>query len=70
MWYPSGGELCDAFELAKGCKGKPTVIIANTTKGCGSAVMENKAAWHHKVPTPEEAGQIMRDLDARKEALS
>ena len=40
------------------------------TKGCGSAVMENKAAWHHKVPTPEEAGQIMRDLDARKEALS
>lgn len=64
------GELCDAFELAKGCKGRPTVIIANTTKGCGSAVMENKAAWHHKVPTPEEVGQIMRDLDARKEALS
>ncbi len=47
-------------------KGKPTVIIANTTKGCGSSVMENKAEWHHKVPTPEEVEQIMKDLDERK----
>ena len=62
--------LVHAFELAKHCKGKPTVIIANTTKGCGSSVMENKAEWHHKVPTPEEVEQIMKDLDERKEALS
>lgn len=61
--------LVHAFELAKHCKGKPTVIIANTTKGCGSSVMENKAEWHHKVPTPEEVEQIMKDLDERKEAL-
>ena len=40
-----------AFEEAKATKGQPTVIIANTVKGCGSPVMENKAAWHHKVPT-------------------
>ena len=62
--------LVHAFELAKHCKGKPTVIIANTTKGCGSSVMENKAEWHHKVPTPEEVEQIMKDLEERKEALS
>lgn len=62
--------LVHAFELTKHCKGKPTVIIANTTKGCGSSVMENKAEWHHKVPTPEEVEQIMKDLDERKEALS
>ena len=55
---------------SSGCKGKPTVIIANTTKGCGSSVMENKAEWHHKVPTLEEVEQIMKDLDERKEALS
>lgn len=61
--------LCDAFELAKAHKGKPTVIIANTVKGCGSAVMENKAAWHHKVPTAEEAKQIMKDLESRKAAF-
>ena len=62
--------LIHAFELAKHCKGKPTVIIANTTKGCGSSVMENKAEWHHKAPTPEEVEQIMKDLEERKEALS
>ncbi|MDD3217639.1 MAG: transketolase [Lachnospiraceae bacterium] len=61
-------ELDKAFTLAKETKGKPTVIIANTTKGCGSSVMENKANWHHKVPTAEEYTQIMKDLDARKEA--
>lgn len=32
--------------------------------------MENKAEWHHKVPTPEEVEQIMKDLEERKEALS
>lgn len=61
-------ELDKAFTEAKETKGKPTVIIANTTKGFGSAVMEDKAAWHHKVPTPEEVAQIMADFDARKEA--
>lgn len=62
-------QLCDAFALAKACQGKPTVIIANTVKGCGSAVMENKVEWHHKVPTPEETEQIMQDLEERKVAV-
>lgn len=62
-------ELIQAFNEAKTVKGKPTVVIANTTKGFGSSVMENKAAWHHKVPNAEEYDQIMKDLDARKEAL-
>lgn len=61
-------QLHDAFEEAKRVKGKPTVIIADTIKGCGSAVMENKANWHHKVPTKEEYDQIMRDLEMRREA--
>ncbi len=59
--------LHGAFEEAKQTKGCPTLIIANTTKGCGSPVMENKAAWHHKVPTAEEYAQIMADLKAREE---
>ena len=62
-------ELCAAFEAAKSYKGKPTVIIANTIKGCGSAIMENKANWHHKVPNQEEFNQIMKDLEERKEAV-
>ncbi len=58
-----------AFCEAKATKNKPTVIIAKTTKGCGSAVMENKAGWHHRVPTSEEYEQIKADLQARKAAL-
>ena len=55
-------ELDAAFEEAKTVKGKPTVLIANTVKGCGSSVMENKASWHHHVPGDEEYEQIMKDL--------
>lgn len=62
-------ELDAAFTEAKTIKGKPTVVIANTIKGCGSAVMENKANWHHKVPSSEEYAQIMQDFKERKEAL-
>lgn len=61
-------QLNAAFEEAKTVKGRPTVLIANTVKGCGSSVMENKAGWHHHVPNEEEYTQIMKDLDERKEA--
>ena len=60
--------LREAFEQAKARKGKPTVIIANTVKGKGSPVMENKAGWHHKVPSEEERAQIRADLDKAREA--
>ena len=63
-------ELHAAFEEAKRVKGKPTVLIANTVKGKGSSIMENKANWHHKVPTQEEYDIIMKDLKTAEEALS
>ena len=56
-----------AFSLAEETKCKPTVIIANTTKGFGSPVMENKASWHHHLPNAEEYAQITEDFAARKE---
>ncbi len=61
-------QLKTAFDSAKETKGKPTVLIANTVKGKGSSVMENKANWHHKVPNAEELEQIRKDLAAGKEA--
>ena len=62
--------MCAALDSAKAVMGKPTLIVANTTKGKGSAVMENKASWHHHVPTQEEYEQIMADLAAHeKEAM-
>ena len=60
--------LLQAFSQAAETKGRPSVIIANTTKGFGSPVMENKANWHHKVPTQEEYNQIISDFAAKKEA--
>lgn len=57
-----------AFVLAASTKGKPTLLIANTIKGYGSALMENKAGWHHHLPNKEEYRQIVADLAARKEA--
>ncbi len=60
-------ELDRAYTQAKEAKGKPTVIISNTTKGYGSPLMENKAGWHHHLPTAEEYEQIRRDFAAGKE---
>lgn len=57
-----------AFDEAKAVKGRPTVVVANTVKGKGSPVMEDKADWHHHVPNAEEYEQIMRDLKAHEEA--
>ena len=62
--------MCEALDAAKAVKGKPTLIVANTTKGKGSPIMENKASWHHHVPSVEEYDQIMADLKAREEVYS
>lgn len=57
-----------AFAEAQATSGKPTAIIANTVKGFGSPVMENKASWHHHVPSDDEYRQITADLAARAAA--
>jgi transketolase len=61
--------LQKAFTEAKNTKDRPTVIIANTVKGKGSPVMENKVSWHHHVPSQEEYKAIMADLKKREEAI-
>ncbi len=61
--------LNDAFDEAESTKGMPTVIIANTVKGKGAAIMENKAGWHHHLPNAEEYAIITKELAERKEAL-
>lgn len=60
-------QLKAAFGEARQTKGKPTILIANTVKGKGSSVMEDKANWHHKVPNEEELAQIRKDLKEKKE---
>ena len=55
-------QIIRAFESAKTCKGKPTVIIAKTVKGKGVSFMENKAEWHGKAPKELEYNQAIEEL--------
>src|SRR5271169_1920886 len=49
--------------------GKPTCIIANTTKGKGVSFMEDVAKWHHGVPSEAELKQALSELDAEEAKL-
>ena len=43
-------------------EGKPHLLIANTIKGKGLPYAENKAEWHHKVPTEEQVKEAYEAL--------
>lgn len=49
---------------------KPRLIIANTVKGKGISAAENRADWHHKIPTATEYQAGLQELDAQMEALN
>ena len=55
--------LENAFSRAKSVKGKPTAIVATTTKGKGVSYMENKASWHGVAPNDEQYEVAMADLN-------
>lgn len=55
-------QILDAFEMARQCKGMPTVIVAETVKGKGVSFMEGQAGWHGKAPNEEQARQAMEEL--------
>ena len=57
----------DALEQAKACKGKPSVIVAKTTKGKGVSFMENSCAWHGNDPDAEQYALAAAELDAALE---
>lgn len=46
-------------------KGKPTLVMAYTTKGKGVSFMENVAKWHHGVPSREQMDMALSELSAR-----
>ena len=56
-------QILTAFSKAEKTKGKPTVIIARTTKGKGVSFMENNVVFHGKAPTPEEAEKALKELE-------
>ena len=53
-----------AYNAAKECKGKPTVIIAKSIKGKGVSYMEDQASWHGAAPNDEQYAQAVAELTA------
>lgn len=49
--------------------GKPTFIIAHTTKGKGISYMENVLKWHHGVPSEEQYHLAIKELDIQLQEL-
>jgi transketolase len=49
--------------------GKPSAIIARTTKGKGVSFMEDVGTWHHGVPNDEQYATAIAEIDAALAAL-
>ena len=60
--------LQEAFARAKDGLGggKPSVIIAETTKGKGVSFMENDILWHYRTPQGEEYDAALKELEAQR----
>lgn len=61
-----------AINEANEIKGKPTVIIGETTMGKGVEFMESegrshKSTWHGNAPKPEQAEQALKELELTPE---
>ena len=67
-------QILDAFAAARACKGKPTMIVAETVKGKGVSFMEGQAGWHGKAPNDEQTDQALQELEQlleiQKQALT
>lgn len=60
-------ELIETLKTVPFESSKPSLIIANTTKGKGVSFIENQVVWHHKVPSEEQYLQSIVELDKQLE---
>lgn len=63
-------DLARVFREAPFEPGKPSLIIAQTVKGCGVSFMENTVGWHHRVPNDEEFARAIEELNAAETRIS
>jgi transketolase len=55
--------LIDTLERVPLDVGRPTCVIARTTKGRGVSFIEDRAEWHHRVPTDAEIDLALAELE-------
>ncbi len=56
-------QLLAAFERLPFSEGRPSVVIAHTTKGKGVSYMENQVAWHYRTPLGADFDQAISELE-------
>ena len=56
-------QIIESFNSAKKYKGRPTIIIADTTKGKGVSFMQDSCYWHGNVPTEDEYIKAIEELN-------
>ena len=57
--------LCTAFGAVPFAPGKPSCVIAHTTKGKGVSFMENTVLWHYRIPRGAEFDAALAELEAQ-----
>ena len=62
-------QIESALKQARDTKGKPTAIIARSTKGKGVSYMENACEWHGQAPKEDLYKVAIADLSAIEEEL-
>jgi transketolase len=58
------GALQEALQSIPWEPGRPSAVIARTHKGHPVSFMSDVAAWHHRVPTADEAALARAEVEA------
>lgn len=54
--------LVELFRQVPFEAGRPSCVIARTLKGKGVSFMEDRADWHHRIPTDDELKRALAEL--------
>jgi transketolase len=67
----NGHDMKELLQILRSAKQseKPTFVIAHTVKGKGVSFMENRAGWHHKLPTKEQLELAYAELEKQMEEI-
>ena len=60
--------LTTALGSAPWTPGRPSILIAHTTKGKGVSFMENRVEWHYRTPNSEQLALALNELQEKSHA--
>ena len=62
-------QVIPALEEARAGGGRPTCIVAHTTKGKGVSFMEDNPEWHGVAPKPDQVAAAVKELEEKAKLL-